>query len=123
MAELPFDCRLDLVSRSIDREIAPEQLDAWYHDYYDEEKYPSNREAWYRDYYPDEEYQSRCAQIISNGLPCQLNFSDDTGFVRVDLELLPGWIDLAYPTALARERACGWTYHVSFGKDELFDDA
>ena len=98
-----------------------EQLDAWYHNYYDEEDYQSKHDAWYRDYYPDEEYEGRCAQIKSTGLPCQLQFPDDPSFVRVDLDPLLGWIDFSYPAALEQERACRWTYHISFGKDELFD--
>ena len=53
----------------------------------------------------------------------RLEFSDSGDFVRVDLHPLPGWVDVASPATVARQRANGWSYHVSFCYADTLADA
>ena len=78
---------------------------------------------WYEDYCPDDVYKQLTDRIVAEGLPCRLELSDSGDFVRADLHPLPGWIDVASPVALARQRANGWNYHVSFCYADTLEDA
>ena len=76
---------------------------------------------WYEGHFPDEEYHIRCQQVILTGLPCIARCVRN-GFVSIELDQLPGWVHVSNDTALEREMAAGWHYHVSICHEDTIDE-
>ena len=55
-------------------------------------------------------------QVVLRGLPCRLHLvTKDSGWSCLEVDPLPGFVDLATPEQLVAWFATGWRYHVTLG--------